>query len=109
MDAYPAWNSQDKTSPYWREYNFPKNLEEENQSLYSKTPQILIINKDGTFEIAKSKMRNTRIHLPREEYEQYIVDKNIEELDYNTQSHSFYKQKYLKYKNKYVQLKQMIN
>ena len=109
MDAYTRWNSLDKTSPYWREYNFPKNLEEENQSLYSKTPQILIINKDGTFEIAKSKMRNTRIHLPREEYEQYIVDKNIEELDYNTQSHSFYKQKYLKYKNKYVQLKQMIN
>ena len=109
MDAYTRWNSLDKTSPYWREYNFPKNLEEENQFLYSKTPQILIINKDGTFEIAKSKMRNTRIHLPREEYEQYIVDKNIEELDYNTQSHSFYKQKYLKYKNKYVQLKQMIN
>jgi hypothetical protein len=109
MDAYTKWNSLDKTSPYWREYNFPKNLEEENQFLYSKTPQILIINKDGTFEIAKSKMRNTRIHLPREEYEQYIVDKNIEELDYNTQSHLFYKQKYLKYKNKYLQLKQIIN
>ena len=87
--------------------NFPKTIEEENQFFYSKTPQILIVNKDGTVEIAKSKMSNTRIHLPRKDYEDFIITNKIDELQLNTKSHNFYKQKYLKYKNKYLKLKQL--
>ena len=86
---------------------YPTTLEEENRFLYSKTPQILEINTDGTINIIKSKMRNTRIHLPRPNYEKHVTEKGIEELNYNTTSHKFYKQKYLKYKNKYLQLKQL--
>jgi hypothetical protein len=84
---------------------FPVNLEKENKFLYSKTPQVLEINIDGSIRIIKSKMRNTRIHLPRPAYELHA--KTIPELDIHTnpvQDH--YRQKYLKYKNKYLQLKQ---
>jgi hypothetical protein len=83
--------------------NFPRTVEDENKFLYSKTPQILEINTDGSINIIKSKMRNTRIHLPRPEYEQYITD--IDELNI-AKDHKYYKYKYLKYKNKYLQLKQ---
>ena len=81
-------------------------LEHENKYLYSKTPQILEINTDGSINIIKSKMRNTRIHLPRPNYELHA--RSIPELDIHTnpiQDH--YKQKYLKYKNKYLQLKKL--
>ena len=83
----------------------PSSIEEENRFLYSKTPQILEINVDGSINIIKSKMRNTRIHLPRDGYEQHA--KTISDLDIHTnpiQDH--YLKKYLKYKNKYLQLKQ---
>jgi hypothetical protein len=83
--------------------NYPRTVEDENKFLYSKTPQILEINTDGSINIIKSKMRNTRIHLPRPEYEQYITD--IDELNI-AKDHKYYKYKYLKYKNKYLQLKQ---
>ena len=84
----------------------PTTLEEENQYLYSRTPQILEINTDGSINIIKSKMRNTRIHLPRPIYE--IHARSIPDLDIHTspiQAH--YLKKYLKYKNKYLQLKQV--
>ena len=87
--------------------NFPLSLENENRFLYSKTPQILEINTDGTINIIKSKMRNTRIHLPRPEYERKASE--IPELNLYTKDHNYYEQKYLKYKNKYLQLKQIIN
>jgi hypothetical protein len=83
----------------------PSSIEEENRFLYSKTPQVLEINVDGSINIIKSKMRNTRVHLPRDVYEQHA--KTIPELDIQTnpiQDH--YLKKYLKYKNKYLQLKQ---
>lgn len=80
-------------------------VETENQYLYSKTPQILEINIDGSINIIKSKMRNTRIHLPRPGYEKHA--ETIDELNiYTNPVHSYYLQKYLKYKNKYLQLKQ---
>ena len=85
--------------------NYPITVEDENQFLYSKTPQILEINTDGRINIIKSKMRNTRIHLPRPDYEQSI--KTIPELDIDT-DHEYYKYKYFKYKNKYLQLKYVI-
>jgi hypothetical protein len=53
-----------------------KTVLDENKYLYSKTPQILHIKKDGKINIIKSKMKNTRIHLPRNEYEQHINHKN---------------------------------
>jgi len=84
----------------------PSSIEEENRFLYSKTPQVLEINVDGSINIIKSKMRNTRIHLPRDVYEHHA--KTIPELDIHTnpiQDH--YLKKYLKYKNKYLQLKQI--
>jgi hypothetical protein len=80
-------------------------IENENKYLYSKTPQILEINIDGSINIIKSKIRNTRIHQPRPAYEEHA--KTIDELNIHTipvQNH--YLQKYLKYKNKYLQLKQ---
>jgi hypothetical protein len=89
------------------EKRLPTTLEDENKYLYSKTPQILEINTDGTINIIKSKMRNTRIHLPRPKYELHA--RSIPELNIHTnpiQDH--YKQKYLKYKSKYLQLKNLI-
>jgi hypothetical protein len=83
----------------------PLTLEAENRFLYSKTPQILEINIDGTINIIKSKMRNTRIHLPRPNYEKHAL--KIPQLQLYTKDHNYYEQKYLKYKNKYLQLKQL--
>ena len=84
----------------------PSSVEEENRFLYSKTPQVLEINVDGSINIIKSKMRNTRIHLPRDVYEHHA--KTIPELDiYTNPIQDHYLKKYLKYKNKYLQLKQI--
>ena len=87
---------------------YPETIEKENQYLYSKTPQILEINIDGNINIIKSKMRNTRIHLPREDYEKFIKNKNLNELNIhaNPIPHHYLK-KYLKYKNKYFKLKKI--
>ena len=68
---------------------FPLTLEEENKYLYSKTPQMLIINQDGTVQIAKSTIQNTRRHVRRENYEDFIL-KNSEELQLTTTSHNYY-------------------
>ena len=86
----------------------PTTIEDENKYLYSKTPQILEINTDGSINIIKSKMRNTRIHQQRPSYEQHA--RSIPELNIHTnpiQDH--YRKKYLKYKNKYLQLKNFFN
>lgn len=101
---------------YFREYNgkiydnysnIVNNPEIENKLLYSKTPQVLIFNTDNTVDIVKSKIKNTRIHLPRPLYEN-IVNK-YDALNINNPDNENYKKKYLKYKNKYLQLKQLNN
>ena len=79
------------------------NAQQENKYLYSKTPQVLIFNTDTTIDIVKSKMKNTRIHLPRPSYE--LVVNQIPELNIHDPSNLNYKSKYLKYKNKYLELK----
>lgn len=60
-------------------YDNIQNRYDENKYLFSKTPQILLINNnnngiDDIITIIKSKMRNTRIHLPRNKYERLIKD-----------------------------------
>ena len=53
------------------------NIREENKYLFSRNPQILsidtnLITGDAEILIIKSKMKNTRIHLPRPSYEDLI-------------------------------------
>ena len=77
----------------------------ENKYLFSRTPQVLSIEPDRELynpkiTIIKSKMRNTRIHLPRFKYEN-IHGRN---RDLSLEN-SRYNKKYLKYKNKYLKLK----
>jgi hypothetical protein len=86
-------------------------IERENKYLFSKTPQILAINRKGNQDIItiiKSKMRNTRIHLPRPQYEQSIIS-NTQKPNTNLKnlllSDPHYDLKYLKYKKKYLELK----
>jgi hypothetical protein len=65
-------------------YGRINNIEQENKFLFSKTPSILLIDQSSGHDkinIIKSKMRNTRIHLPRPNYET-IVRQN-ENLHYN--------------------------
>jgi len=88
-------------------YSHIRTVKEENQFLYSRTPQILKINEDGKFFIIKSKMIHTRRHLPRPNYEEHAL--KIPELQLDIEKNKHYEQKYLKYKNKYLQLKQIIN
>ena len=67
----------------WITFNDDKALELENICLFSKTPQVLSIeinDYDDFVTIIKSKMRNTRIHLPRYNYEDLIKTKNIKSL-----------------------------
>ena len=71
---------------------------DERLKYYTRTPQVLNINTThnrDTISIIKSKMKNTRTHLPRPAYEHYIRENRYNEL---------YK-KYLKYKIKYLKLK----
>ena len=92
-------------------------ISKENKFLYSKTPQILEIIKEGgrdIIRIIKSKMKNTRIHLPRPEYEAIINVKNSENfrispyksLDLSDGHYQYIK--YLKYKKKYFELKNIL-
>jgi hypothetical protein len=97
-----------KIYPYFlvhdgKEWNIINNPQQENRFLYSKTPQVLIFNPDNTIDIVKSKIKNTRIHLPRPVYE-YSV-KKYQSLNINDPDNPNYQKKYLKYKNKYLQLK----
>ena len=86
----------------------------ENYFLFSRTPQLLLIdntdNKD-IVNIIKSKMKNTRIHQPRPQYEQRIKllsdqFKSINHTDHELSlDNQIYTKKYLKYKQKYLLLK----
>ncbi len=79
--------------------------EEEIKYIYSKTPQILIIEPTNKVTIVKSKIKNTRIHLPRPQYESAIT--NVPELDIHSSNNLHYKSKYIKYKEKYLKLKNL--
>jgi hypothetical protein len=89
----------------------------ENEYLFSKTPQILAINRvndQDIITIIKSKMKNTRIHLPRPQYELFINRYNKQHGDKSpvktlklTDPH-YSHIKYLKYKKKYLELKNII-
>jgi len=91
----------------------PDPIQAENKLLFSKTPQVLAIHKDDynndIVTIIKSKMWNTRKHLPRQYYEYLISLKHknsqiragLETLSDRTK----YDKKYLKYKKKYLDLK----
>jgi len=87
-------------------YKVITDSKKENKYLYSKTPQILEINTDGTVQIIKSTIGNARRHLQRLNYEK--LTKNINELKITNSRYNIYNKKYLKYKNKYLQLKQII-
>lgn len=75
----------------WITYNDSKAVELENICLFSKTPQVLSIKIDENGEdlvsIIKSKMRNTRIHLPRFNYEELIKIKNIKNLSLDSKNY----------------------
>ena len=101
-----------------KQYDGINSIGVENKFLFSRTPQILAIIKENgqdKITIIKSKMKNTRIHLPRLNYEaiiqefikKYPRDFDIKMLDLSN-SH-YLKIKYLKYKKKYLELKNTIN
>jgi len=75
-----------------------QNKREEKKHLLSRSPQVMeIYNNDTNVRIIRSTIKNTRIHLLRNFYEEHantIPDINL--ASYN---------KYLKYKNKYLKLK----
>ena len=75
----------------WITYNDSRAIELENVCLFSKTPQVLSIELDkynnDFVTIIKSKMRNTRIHLPRHNYEELIKIKNIKSLSLDSDNY----------------------
>jgi hypothetical protein len=90
-------------------YTHINTIQEENKELFSRTPQVLLIdntfNKDvDVIHIIKSKIRNTRIHLPRPIYED---NRRVPQHPLSL-SNVNYKKKYLKYKHKYLSLKQKL-
>ena len=83
--------------------------EPERKYFGSRTPQVLIIQdyniltkKAPVIQIIKSRMKNTRIHAPREYYEQYINMNSIDKLKITDSE--YYEKKYIKYKTKYINL-----
>jgi len=96
----------------------PVPIQAENQLLFSKTPQVLAIHKDDynndIVTIIKSKMWNTRKHLPRQYYE-YLLGKTYTVTEHKGKQlrvglktltdRTNYDKKYLKYKKKYLDLK----
>lgn len=80
-----------------------KTPEDELKFIYSKTPQILMFDSDNSVHIIKSKIKNTRIHLPRHVYEYNISNNN--EFDIHNSTNEHYKSKYFKYKQKYMKIK----
>jgi len=110
-------------------YSLVNNVLTENQHLFSRTPQLLSI--DNTIDIdidhisiIKSKMKNTRIHQPRPNYEENIrllesqAKAQYDSIHGEDESGSFmyelsldnprYEKKYLKYKQKYLLLKEKL-
>lgn len=75
-------------------------LDEEKYTYLSRSPQVLeIINNQE--KIIRSKLKNTRIHQPRYQYEKLITDNKVLELKLDSGN---YTSKYLKYKQKYLKL-----
>ena len=89
-------------------------MEKENKYLFSRTPQVLLIDNNEGIEnvkIIKSKMKNTRIHQPRPNYETYVEELNRDFKQQNplaehelSLANDRYLKKYLKYKAKYMNL-----
>ena len=72
--------------------NFSRDSEKNN--IGSRVSQILeFIN--NKVNIKRSTIKNTRIHQQRQEYEKYILDNSINELDINQNTGNYYK-KYIK-------------
>ena len=92
-------------------------IERENKLLFSKTPQVLSIVQNPEIAnneivtIIKSKMKNTRIHLPRPDYEASLINSKWAHPQIATLNlaDANYDKKYLKYKKKYLELKKKIN
>ena len=88
-------------------------IPDENKYLFSRNPQILSIDTnlttgDAEVLIIKSKMKNTRIHLPRPSYEDLIESDSDKRSKLNfTVSPSNYDKKYVHFKNKYINLKNL--
>ena len=88
----------------------------ENQHFYSRTPQVLLIENTNKICIIKSRMKNTRTHLPRPDYELEINRISAQFKLHNPHNplagHELslddrrYLKKYLKYKQKYLLLKE---
>jgi hypothetical protein len=82
----------------------------EKRFYFSKTPQILYIYRDNNIDvilIIKSKMKNTRIHLPRPQLEHYVSSEpSLATLKLDSGN---YNKKYLKYKTKYLILKKILS
>ena len=87
----------------------------EARFLKSRTPQVLEIfdREFPEINIIKSKIRNTRIHVPRQTYENTILDNTIlarDIIDLNMfPNEPYYQKKYLKYKNKYLSLQSKLS
>jgi hypothetical protein len=80
-------------------------IEMENLTFYSRTPSVLCIKYEGIkqkISMIKSKIKNTRIHQPRELYEEYVNINSINSLNINDPNNVNYMNKYLKYKMKYL-------
>ena len=77
----------------------------ERKYLFSRTPQLLHIKKNIE-RIIRSKIKNTRIHQPRSQYENYISTIDNHPLQLTNPN---YQKKYLKYKQKYLELKKLLN
>jgi len=69
--------------------------EYEKGNIGSRVSQVLEIN-GNQINIIRSTIKNTRIHQPRQQYEKYISDNIIDELNYNLDNDVYYK-KYLKF------------
>jgi hypothetical protein len=99
------------------ETNGSINYHNERAHFFRRTPQVLQCNfynnrEQALIKIIKSKLRNTRTHLPRYNYEELIVkNNNISNSQYHIlqldNEHYNYK-KYLKYKKKYFALRKNI-
>jgi hypothetical protein len=77
----------------------------ERKYLFSRTPQLLHIQ-NNIERIIRSKIKNTRIHQPRSQYENKISEDATHPLQLTNPN---YQKKYLKYKQKYLELKKLLN
>jgi hypothetical protein len=63
--------------------------EHEKGNIGSRVSQVLEINGDD-INILRSTIKNTRIHQPRQKYENHITDKSINELNHNLNFDDYY-------------------